>query len=269
VVGCSDPNPIVNGAGTQRLRDAGVEVQTGVLQSECAALIRAFSHWIQTGKPLVTLKVASSLDGRIATRSGQSQWVTGELARNRVHQMRQEADAVMVGGATVRADNPRLTVRLDGVEAQNPVRVVVSAALDLPDDAVILAPEQRADTWILTGVESPKRVSLEALGVRTSVVGGTATSVDLAKAIEALGAAEITAVLVEGGQHLATALLEARLVDRLCVFVAPKVVGGDGLNWAGSLGVTSMDQAISLTDVGIQSHGDDVCIEGTCVYGNH
>ena len=269
VVGCPDLNPRVNGTGMERLRQAGIVVELSSLQSECTELIQAFSHWVTTGKPLITLKVATSLDGRIATETGHSQWVTGELSRRQVHKMRHESDAVMVGGSTVRADNPRLTTRLTDGESKNPLRVVVSASLDLPSDATVLSKDYRDGTWVFTGVDSPKANELESLGVRTSVVGGDDSSVDLVNVIQALGQAEVTSLLVEGGQRLATALLKAQLVDRLCVFLAPKVVGGDGLGWTGPLGVLSMDHAISLNDITVSSFGDDVCIEGNCVYRNH
>ncbi len=269
VVGCPDLNPRVNGTGIDRLRQAGIAVELSRLQSECADLIRAFSHWITTGRPLITLKIAASLDGRIATATGHSQWVTGERSRQHVHTMRHESDAVMVGGSTVRADNPRLTARLKDVDAANPLRIVVSASLDLPADSAVLSEEYRSGTWVFTGVENPKVNLLDSMGIRTSVVGGDDTSVDLTKVIQALGKAEITALLVEGGQRLATALLELQLVDRLCIFLAPKIVGGDGLAWTGPLGLLSMNHAISLNDITVSSFGDDVCIEGNCVYGNH
>ena len=269
VVGCPDLNPRVNGTGMERLRQAGIAVELSSLQAECTELIRAFSHWITTGKPLVTLKIATSLDGRIATATGHSQWVTGELSRRQVHKMRHETDALMVGGSTVRADNPRLTTRLQDCEGHNPLRVVVSASLDLPSDAIILSEDYRSETWVFTGVDSSKANDLESLGIRTQVVGGDGESVDLTHVIQALGQAEVTALLVEGGQRLATALLKAQLVDRICVFLAPKVVGGDGLGWTGPLGLLSMNHAITLSDITVSSFGDDVCIEGNCVYGNH
>jgi diaminohydroxyphosphoribosylaminopyrimidine deaminase/5-amino-6-(5-phosphoribosylamino)uracil reductase len=268
VIGCMDPNPSVNGAGVERLQQAGLEVQVGVLESESRVLIRPFAQWITTGRPLVTLKIATTLDGRIATTTGHSQWVTSEEARHCSHRLRDRMDAILVGAGTIRADDPQLTARLPDVAGVDPIRVVVSASLNLPDEARVFSVQSEAPTWVVTGLETPRVDVLKKRGIDVFTVGGTDEAVDLKAALNALGDRGVTALLVEGGQQLGTALLQAQLVDRVCCFVAPKIVGDDGLAWAGGLGIRTMDQALTLSNVAIRPIGNDVCIEGDCVYGN-
>ncbi len=253
VLGARDPNPKVEGDGVGRLKAAGLEVELGVLEAECAAVLAPFATWTTTGRPLVTLKVATTLDGRIATSTGHSQWVTGEAARRDVHRRRNENDAVMVGGGTVRADDPALTTR--GIEGgRHALRVVLSASMDLPTRSQLFT-DGLADTLVLT--TSDRVAPVETVRVT-----------DLAGALDALGARGVTSVLVEAGRGLATALLAEGLADRLACYVAPKVIGGDGLGWAGPLLIRTMERSIRLADVEIRPLGDDVCIEGRCVYGD-
>ena len=266
VISVRDPNPGVGGGGVERLRTAGVDVIVGLLEGDGTRLLAGWASFITRGRPLVTLKVGTSLDGRIATQTGDSQWVTGDASRAEVHRMRDETDAILVGAGTVRADNPRLTARIDG--GVDPLRVVVSSSLELPDRAHLLT--GGPPTIILCVEDSLRAESLRARGVDVLPVGSDAAGqVDLEAGLKRLGQRGITSLMVEGGRGIATSLLAARLVDRLVVFVAPKVIGGDGLGWAGALGFRTMAQSIRLEGVRIRSLESDVCIEGECVYGDH
>ena len=264
VVGVLDPNPKVNGNGIAALRNAGIKVETGVLESECRQLIAAFTTWITLGRPLVTLKIASSLDGRIATESGHSQWVTGESARMRVHQMRDQMDAILVGAQTVRADNPSLTARLGDGPSRHPVRIILSNSLNLPTHSKVF--DKQAPTLVFTTNNEP--TELERDGVEVIRIEGGDSGVSMAAMLQILGKRQLTSLLVEGGQNVATALLKQELVDRICCFVSPKVIGGDGIGWAGPLAFRTMDEVITLSHLEICQLGDDLCIEGNCVYGN-
>ena len=263
VLGAADPNPRVTGGGRARLRAAGVEVVEGIERAACRRLIAPFARWVTTGRPLVTLKVATTLDGRIATRTGHSRWVTGAEARHEVHRMRDRMDAVLVGAGTVRDDDPALTTRLPDGTGRDPIRLVLTTAGELPAGCQLLASPAGARTVLITA----ERVAPPSPNVDIWPVGAAGGGVDVEAALLRVGAEGITSLLVEGGMQVATALLRARRVDRLVCFVAPRVVGGDGRGWAGPLGIDTMDAAIGLTDVRVRSVGADVCIEGDCVYG--
>ncbi len=265
VVGALDPNPRVTGGGIARLREAGVSVTTGIRAEACAALIAPFAQWSTRGRPLVTLKVALTLDGRLATATGSSQWVTGERARACVHRLRDQNDAVLVGAGTVRSDNPALTTRLDS-GGRDAVPIVVSASLDLDPAAAVFASGRAV---VLTGsIEHRERVArLESTGATVLSAPDCAGVLDWEQALAALAQRGLCSVLVEGGASIATSLLRARHVDRLVAFVAPKLVGDDGLAVAGRLGTTMMADALHLSEVEVTRLGDDVCIEGRCVYG--
>jgi diaminohydroxyphosphoribosylaminopyrimidine deaminase/5-amino-6-(5-phosphoribosylamino)uracil reductase len=228
VVGSMDPNPLVNGRGVQRLRDAGIEVVTGVLEDECDAANEGWFKFITTGVPWVVLKAAVTLDGKLATRSGDSKWVTGEAARARVHQWRDQLDAVLVGTGTVRKDDPQLTVR--GVpDGRNPVRVVLG---DIPAGARIL--REPGETLSLKG--SVRAVLAELAG------------------------RGLTTVLVEGGADVHGRFLRENLWDELRLFVAPRIAGNDGLSWAGLPSPVHMSDALRLDLRKVEHLGDDLLL---------
>ena len=262
VAGAVDPNPLVAGRGLRRLQEGGVEVEVEVLGDECRRLIAPFAMWVTQRRPLVVLKVATTLDGRIATATGDSRWVTGAEAREEGHRMRDRLDVILVGSGTVRRDDPALTCRIPG--GRDPLRVVLSAHLDLPATAQVL----REGTLILTSVESERADALRGRGVQVEAVGVSAGGVSLEAALAHLGSRGVTSVLVEGGREVATGFLAAGLADRLACFIAPKLIGGDGLPWAGALGIPTMDRAIRLDGVRVTSLGADILVEGDCVYGN-
>lgn len=230
VIAARDPDARVNGQGIARLREAGIAVEEGVLAEEAREANAGFLMRVLHGRPLVTLKLASTLDGRIATHSGESRWITGEPARRAAHALRGKHDAVLVGVGTVMADDPDLTCRLAGYRPTPVVRVVADSHLRTPLTMRLVATANSTPTWMLirAGTDADRRRAFTALGVRLLEVRGAPTGVDLAAGLQALGEAGITRLLVEGGAQIAAALLRAGLVDRIAWFHAPAVMGGDG-----------------------------------------
>ncbi len=243
VIGARDPDRRVNGEGIAALRAQGIEVVEGVLADEAAKAVAAFSQRVRTGRPLVTLKLATTLDGRIATRAGESRWITGPEARLRAHALRGRHDAVMVGIGTVLADDPDLTCRIPGMRALPVVRVVADSALRTPASSRVMATASQTPTWLLATLDADPARRAQAAGCGARVIavdphpgplpqageGEGGGRLDLGTAMTVLAAAGLTSVLVEGGAHLAASLLEADLVDRIAWFHAPAVMGGDGL----------------------------------------
>jgi len=261
VVAAVDPNPLVAGRGIARLREAGIEVLTGVLEAEASAQNEAFNKFIRIGLPFVTLKTALSLDGRIATRTGHSRWITGASAREAVHTLRHRHSGIMVGVQTVLADDPELTTRL-GVPALNPTRIVVDSKLNTPPTARVL--NDAAPTIVLTTLQADEGRAERFRKLGAEVLRhGDGERVDLTAAMRALGERGISSVLLEGGGVLNGAMLEAGLVDKAMLFYAPIIVGGEGAPSAFSyVGPNEMSSALRLTRVTMQSYGDDWCVTG-------
>jgi diaminohydroxyphosphoribosylaminopyrimidine deaminase/5-amino-6-(5-phosphoribosylamino)uracil reductase len=239
VLGLRDPDPRVDGAGIARLCAAGIAVQEGVLAEDAAELAAGFTLRLTQRRPLVTLKLASTLDGRIATHAGESRWITGEPARRMGHALRGRHDAVLVGVGTVLADDPDLTCRIDGFRPNPVVRVVADTHLRTPLRARLLATARETPTWLLHGPGAdPDRLRAFAeLGAVLHQVPGSPAGIDLGAGLAALADAGITRLMVEGGAKLAAALLRDGLVDRLAWFHAPGVMGGDGWPAAQAFGV--------------------------------
>lgn len=248
VIAAADPDPRVDGRGIDQLRQAGVEVTVGVGEAEAARLNAGFFLRVRAGRPLVTLKLATSLDGRIATRTGASRWITGEEARARAHHLRASHDAIMIGSGTALADDPQLTCRLPGLEHRSPVRIVVDGRLRLPASSCLARTAREIPTWVITCAEADakRRNALERCGVEVLTVAAAEGHVDLSAAMATLGARGLTRVLVEGGGTLAAALLRARLVDRLVWFQAPLVIGGDGIPAVAALGADTLAECVRL-----------------------
>lgn len=266
-VAAIDPNPRVAGRGVARLRAAGIEVTTGVLGDRAHALNRSFERWVTTGQPWVTLKLATSLDGRIAARTGASRWITGEEARAEVHVSRAEHDAVMVGIGTAIADDPRLSVRgvaglAPGLPPRQPARVVVDSRgrLDLGARVLEGAHEGARVIVATAGAPADRATQLRAAGAEVLALPRSDDRVDLRALMGALGEREITSVLVEGGGTLAAALVQADLVDELQIFCAPLLLGGDGLGALGSLGVDHPSEAPRFAIDSVTSLGGDLRI---------
>jgi len=249
VAATRDPDPRVNGQGLAQLRQAGVEVEEGVRQAEAEALNAGFFRRFQANRPLVTLKLATSLDGRIATRTGHSQWITGEEARARGHWLRASHDAIMIGSGTALADDPSLTCRLRGLGASSPVRIVLDGRLRLPNDANLVRTARDVPIWVIAR-EDASGARIEALRERGVHVLHAPTDaegrLELGSVLGLLAGRGLTRVLVEGGAALAASLLRARLVDRLVWFQAPMLIGGDGMAALGDLGVEEVRDALRL-----------------------
>jgi diaminohydroxyphosphoribosylaminopyrimidine deaminase/5-amino-6-(5-phosphoribosylamino)uracil reductase len=254
VVAVEDPDPRVNGAGIAALRAAGVAVETGCLGPEAEALNRGFLTRMTTGRPMVTLKMAASLDGRIATGTGESRWITGPRARTEVHLMRAQSDAILVGAGTVRSDDPRLNVRDIGIEDANPVRVVVSGTLSLPRDGHLARSAREIPLWLCHDeeAEAERREAWTELGAELIEVPFTPDGeMDLAALLQLLGQRGVTRVLCEGGGRLAAGLIEAELVDEIVCYTAGVVLGEAAIPVVGGLEVAALQLAprFSLIDV--------------------
>jgi diaminohydroxyphosphoribosylaminopyrimidine deaminase/5-amino-6-(5-phosphoribosylamino)uracil reductase len=249
VIAATDPDPRVDGRGIGQLRQAGVEVTLGVGEDEAERLNAGFFLRVRAGRPLVTLKLATSLDGRIATRTGASRWITGEEARRRAHHLRATHDAIMVGSGTALADDPELTCRLPGLEERSPVRIVLDGRLRLALGSRLARTACEVPTWVITRaeVDAKRRAALERCGVEVLPVAMTpGEHVAPGVALAALAARGLTRVLVEGGSELAAALLRARLVDRLVWFQAPLLIGGDGLPALAAIAANALADCLRL-----------------------
>lgn len=262
----ADPNPRVNGGGAAVLKAAGVEIRCGACAEEAHQIIAPFAHHIATGRPLVTLKYAMTLDGRIATRTGHSRWISSEASRAAGHQMRDRADAILVGAGTVIADDPALTTRLDGVaDVHHPLRVVLDSHGRVPLSARVFDPTLPGRTLVATADMPAGRVrSLAGRGIEcVHVPPGSDGRVSLPDLLDLLGGRQVTDLLVEGGSTVHGAFLDAGLAQRLCAFVAPKLVGGNGAPGpVGGVGAACMDEAIGLKRVRAVQLGDDLMIAG-------
>jgi diaminohydroxyphosphoribosylaminopyrimidine deaminase/5-amino-6-(5-phosphoribosylamino)uracil reductase len=265
VVATRDPDRRVDSQGVARLRAAGIEVEEGVLERDAQEVLAGFTHRMREGRPLVTLKLATTLDGRIATKAGESQWITGAAARRTAHAMRGRHDAVMVGVGTVLADNPDLTCRLPGFRTRPLVRVIADSHLRTPLTARISITARETPTWFLhrEGTDPARMTAFTELGAKLLPVPGSETGVDLHAALQALGRAGITRLMVEGGGQLAAALLRAGLVDQIAWFHAPAIMGGDGWPAVQAFGIEKLAAMPRFTRTRSTPLGEDMLTEFT------
>ncbi len=261
VVGTTDPNPLVSGRGIETLVRQGIETRVGVLDEACRRLNEVFFTYIRTGLPFVTLKFAQTLDGRIATATGHSRWISSPPSLRFAHRLRNTHDAILIGAGTVLKDDPELTCRL--VRGGNPLRIVIDSQLRTPPGARIFERQSDAPTIVATTrrAADERRRPFEGKGIEVLEIGeDRAGRVDLRMLLAVLGKREISSLLVEGGAAVITAFLREKLADRLVVILAPKMIG-EGLNAVGDLGIRQMDDALRLSFRRIARRGDDLILD--------
>jgi diaminohydroxyphosphoribosylaminopyrimidine deaminase / 5-amino-6-(5-phosphoribosylamino)uracil reductase len=269
VVAMADPNPDVTGGGIAYLTRHGVAVTRGVCEQEAKQLNETFVKFVATKRPFVLVKCAATLDGRIATRTGDARWVSGEASRAYVHRLRHAYDAILVGINTVSADDPSLTTRLEGMDGKDPVRIVLDSALRISENAKVLQPGSDSDTLIVTGDRSDepnfrkKKDALEINGAKVLVAPLKDDRIDLDRLMDRLGAMEITSLLIEGGGGVIASAFAAGVVDKINFFYAPKILGGDdGVPICRGAGPESMRQCLNVKKMTVRRFGEDVMIEG-------
>jgi diaminohydroxyphosphoribosylaminopyrimidine deaminase/5-amino-6-(5-phosphoribosylamino)uracil reductase len=258
-----DPSPGERGRGARRLRAAGVAVRVGVLADACRYQHRGFVSVQTRGRPWLALKLAASLDGRIATASGESRWISGPRARARVHALRADADAVAVGAGTALADDPELTARRGRRVLRRPARVLFDGSLRVSPRARLYAPDAPRFALCRESAPAARQRALARRGVRVLALAARAGQLDLAAGLRRLAREGLTLLLVEGGGELAAALLAAGLVDELHWFVSPRLVGGDGVPALGPLGLARLSAAPRLASPSLARLGDDLHFRGT------
>ena len=258
VAASNDDNPLVNGKGMERLKEAGIETETGILESQVRKLNESYCAYIKTGLPFVTVKLAVTLDGKIADSDGNSAWITGPETRKRVHLWRSWSDAVMVGVGTVLSDNPKLTVR--DAEGTDPLRIIVDSTLRTPADAHVLD-----DTNVLIATtelyDREKHAFFEKQHIEILVADDGSGKVSIPILIKKLGERQVTSLLCEGGAALATALLKERRADKIIMTIAPKLLGS-GMSALGDFGIKGIDDALELKNVDIECVENDVIVCG-------
>jgi len=265
VVAMEDPNPLVAGRGIQSMRTAGIEVTTGVLEADAQRLNEIFIKHITTGKPFVMLKAAISVDGKIATHTGESKWISGAQSRKLVHRWRSRTAAILVGINTVLQDNPSLTTRLHGKKDLDPARIIVDSTGRLTPQHRVFNPDSKAPVIVATtsAINPLKAEQLKQAGATLLVLDGPDGEVDLKALIDQLGESGIDSILLEGGGRLNEAFLRAGLVDKILLFMAPKIIGGSAsIACFHGEGTEHLAEAITITDMTVTPVGDDFLIEG-------
>lgn len=264
VIGSSDPNPLVAGKGVEILRTHGIDVTENLLKEECDTLNKSFFHYIQNKTPYVVMKYAMTLDGKIATRTGESQWITGSIARQRVHEDRNRYSAIMVGIGTVIEDDPLLTCRLEN--SRNPLRIICDTNLRTPLKSKIITTTDTAPTLIATAITDINRHQpyLDA-GCEIMVVRLKDGHIDLNRLMQSLGEKQIDSILLEGGSTLNWSALQSGIVNKVQTYIAPKLFGGSGKTPVEGLGVDRLEEAFLLSKPVITQVGDDILLESEVI----
>jgi diaminohydroxyphosphoribosylaminopyrimidine deaminase/5-amino-6-(5-phosphoribosylamino)uracil reductase len=265
IIATRDPNPRVTGGGAEFLAAQGVDVNVGLLAAEARRLNEAWFHYVNTGRPWVMAKAACSLDGKIATVGGESQWLTGEPARALGHRLRHRVDAIVVGIGTVLADNPQLTTRRPRGPAKDPIRVVLDSRLRLPLTSRLLHLDSQAPTWVATTSQAPPDTirALKARGAQVLVLPADAGRVSLAALLEELGTRQVQSLLVEGGAETLGAFFDQKLVHQFNFFYAPKILGGQlAPGMVGGHGIIHLGEAHIARDLRVRRVGGDLLVSG-------
>lgn len=265
VVAIQDPNPDVAGGGNAFLASRGLDVVCGIEAAAARRQNEYFIKYVRTQRPFVVLKMASTLDGRIATSSGDARWVTGPTARAHVHRLRHATDAILVGIGTVEADDPQLTTRLDDGKGVDPVRIILDTGLRMPETARMLNQSSDAPTWVVCGPQAPQadKQRLQARGAQVMQTALKHGRIDLPALMERLGRQGVTSLLIEGGARVAGEALRSGIVDKVVFFYAPKIYGGDdGIPICRGNGPDLMSAVTVVEDIEMCRMGDDIMVSG-------
>lgn len=262
VIGMIDPNPLVAGNGVDKLKMAGIEVKVGVLEDRCKKLNEIFIKYILTKKPYVVLKVAMSLDGKIATKTGESKWISSEKSRLQVHNLRNKLSAIMVGVNTVIKDNPELTCRIEN--GNNPIRIIVDSTLRIPINSKVL--QIRDNKTIIATTKKANINSMQELlnrNIKVIIIEEKNGQVDLSELIKKLGELNIDSILLEGGSTLNYSALEEKIVDKAMIYISPKFIGGESSKTpVGGRGIDKLNDAFRLKDIDINIEDEDILVKG-------
>ncbi len=257
-MGSYDPNPLVAGKSIKILKDNGIEVTENVMRAECDSLNDIFFHYITTGTPYVIMKMAVSIDGRIASHNGDSKWITNEASRAYTHQTRKRCASILVGINTVLNDDPMLTCRCDN--PSDPVRIVCDSNLRIPMDSAIMKTAGEIPTIIATVSDNSEKIKkIENCGAK--VISTTGKRVNMTELMNELGKLKIDSILVEGGASIHASMLKAGIVNKLQLFIAPKIIGGDGRAAVDSIGIDYVKDAVIFSNPTVRQFGDDIMIE--------
>jgi len=262
VIGMEDPNPLVNGKGIEALRKSGLDVKVGVLEKKCRRLNEAFCKYILKKEPFVVLKVAATLDGKIATRNGDSKWISGEASRRFVHKLRDQVDGVLVGIGTVLRDDPLLTARMK--EGREPYRIVLDSRLKIPEEAKVFEHSPSKVILATTGSAPQDKIErLEKRGVLVLIIDSREGRVNLRSCLCKLGEIGVTNLLVEGGSQVNGSFLNEGLIDKFLLFLSPKLMGDpQALGIFSGRGVSNLKEAVALKEIKTKKIGEDIFVEG-------
>lgn len=263
VVGTLDPNPKVSGRGIELLKQRGINVSVGVAEEACKKINEVFFKYIRLGIPFVILKLACTLDGKIATVTGDSKWIGSESQRLLAQRLRKKTDAILVGVETVLKDDPRLTVRLGKKSTDQPLPIILDSRLRIPPQSQLLKLHRSPLIIATNKADKQKKINLERLGSRVLIIDSDKNGkIDLPALFQKLGELQITSVLIEGGSRVAASALSQRVVDKIVLFYAPKIIGAQGVSMVGDLDIRKVREALTIKGLKVKVFGDELMIEG-------